>query len=312
MSRVVRIAVTETRNVYAGMPASLDDIHELAGKLDELRDANVRHHAQLIADAAAAGARVVGLGELFPGPYFARNTDPVWFGLAEDATTGPSIQAMREAAARHHVIVLAPIYELDWDSGKRFNAAVLIDETGAVVGKYRKTHTPEGKNERGEFHEKFYYLPSDGNLGDWPANVSSNRHFPVYKTSVGKIGVAICYDRHFDGVMSTLAAQGAELVLSPAVTYGDKSRRMWELEFEVDACRHRLFIAGSNRKGIEPPWNDEYFGASYIVGPNGRATPLASRPELVIADIDLDELTSADPSGWDLERDRRPEIYDKR
>jgi len=311
MNRIVRIAVSETRNVYRDMPASVDDSHELAGKLDELRDANVQHNLALVADAAAAGARLIGLGELFPAPYFAKQTDPLWFGLAEDALTGPSVSAMREAAAAHRIIIVAPIYELHWDSGQRFNTAVVIDETGEIIGKYRKTHTPEGRNERGEFHEKYYYQPSDGDLGQWPANVSTNPFFPVFKTSIGRIGIAICYDRHFAGVMATLAAEGAELVLSPAVTYGDKSRRMWDMEFEVDACRHQLFIAGSNRRGVEPPWEDEYFGASYIVGPNGRAERIDSRPELVMADIDLDELARQDPAGWDLERDRRPDIYNK-
>lgn len=311
MNRVVRIAVTETRNAYRDMPATVDESHALAGKLDELRDANVEHNLELVADAAAAGARLIGLGELFPAPYFAKQTDPLWFGLAEDAVTGPSVSAMRDAAAAHRIIIVAPIYELHWDSGQRFNTAVIIDETGEIIGKYRKTHTPEGHNERGEFHEKYYYQPSDGQLGDWPANVSTNSFFPVFKTSIGRVGVAICYDRHFAGVMATLAAEGAELVLSPAVTYGDKSRRMWDMEFEVDACRHRIFIAGSNRRGVEPPWDDEYFGASYIVGPNGRAERIESRPELVMADVDLDELSRPDPAGWDLERDRRPEIYNK-
>ncbi len=312
MSRTIRIAVTETKNAYADMPASLDDVHQLAGKLDDLRDANLRHHAELIADAAKAGAKLVGLGELFASPYFARRTEPVWLGLAEDALTGPSVEAMKQSAREHQVVIVAPIYELDEHSGQRFNTAVVIDETGAVIGKYRKTHIPEGKNERGEFFEKFYYLASDGDLGDWPANVSKNPFYPVFETSIGAIGVAICYDRHFDGVMATLASQGAELVISPAVTYGDKSERMWEQEFEVDACRHNIFIAGSNRKGSEPPWNDEYFGRSYVVGPNGRLPLIDSRPELVIADVDLDELGRPDPAGWDLDRDRRSDIYDNK
>jgi N-carbamoylputrescine amidase len=311
MSRIVRIALTETRNAYADMPARTEDLGQLSGKLDAVRDANLRHHEQLIADAAAAGARLVGLGELFPGPYFARFTEELWRGLAEDALAGPSISAMCAAAKRHAVIIVAPIYELDGTTGKRFNTAVVIDESGGVLGKYRKTHIPEGENERGEFHERFYYGPSNGELGEWPANISKNRFFPVFETSIGNIGAAVCYDRHFAGVMSTLASEGAELILSPAVTYGEKSQRMWEQEFEVDACRHNVFIAGSNRRGSEPPWNDEYFGASYIVGPNGRIPRVDSRPELVIGDVDFDVLIRPDPSGWNLPRDRRPEIYSK-
>jgi len=312
MTRRIRIALTETKNAYQDMPETLDGVAGLASRMTDLRDANLRHHEELIADAAKAGARLVCLGELFSGPYFARRTNPVWRALAEDSVTGPSVVAMCAAAKANDIIVVAPIYEIDAISGNRFNTAVVIDETGSILGRYRKTHIPEGENERGEFHEKFYYIPSDGQLGDMPANVSTNRWFPVFETSIGKVGIAICYDRHFEGVMGTLANQGAELVLSPAVTYGAKSERMWEREFEVDASRHCMFIAGSNRKGSEPPWNDEYFGRSYIVGPNGRVPRIEARPELVMGDVNLDELTSVDLSGWDLLRDRRTDIYDIR
>ena len=98
-------------------------------------------------------------------------------------------------------------------------------------------------------------------------------------------------------------------MLSPAVTFGAKSRRMWDLEFPVDAARHRVYIAGSNRKGVELPWTQPYFGASYVAGPAGVVPTLPAPPELVIADLDLDALTGPDPSGWDLARDRRPTIY---
>jgi N-carbamoylputrescine amidase len=208
------------------------------------------------------------------------------------------------------MIVVAPIYELD-PSGRRFNAAVLIDEKGNVVGKYRKSHIPNGRNEQGSFHEGFYYDRGDGQNGSWPANVSANPFFPVFQTSIGRIGVALCYDRHFEGVMRTLAGQGAELIFSPAVTFGAKSERMWRLEFQVDAARHGVFIGGSNRKGKEAPWNQPYFGESHFVGPNGLLPDLSDHPNLVIADLDLAELARTDPSGWNLPRDTRPDTYSK-
>ncbi|HRB11906.1 MAG TPA: nitrilase-related carbon-nitrogen hydrolase, partial [Vicinamibacteria bacterium] len=150
----------------------------------------------------------------------------------------------------------------------------------------------------------------DGELGTWPRNLSRNRFFPVFETRLVRLGVAICYDRHFEGVMSALAGNGAELVLSPAVTFGEKSRRMWDLEFPVDAARHNLYIGGSNRRGVEPPWTQEYFGASYFAGPGGVLPRIPSpTDELVIADLDLDVLRGPDPSGWNLPRDRRPTIY---
>jgi len=309
VTRIVRAAMTETRNAFAPMPERVEDLGVLADRLDEVREANVRHHVELIAAAAAEGAAVVGLGELFPAPYFALGREPMWRAMAEDAEHGPTITALRACAREQRVILVAPIYELDGASGRRFNTAVVIDEHGAVLGKYRKTHVPEGTNEAASFCETFYYERSDGELGQFAANVAHNPFFPVFETSIGRLAVATCYDRHFEGVMRTLATGGAELVFSPAVTFGAKSRRLWELEFEVDAARHGLFIGGSNRAGTEPPWGVEYFGASHFVGPNGRIPRRPSRPELVVSDLDLAELTAHDPSGWDLARDARPDTY---
>jgi beta-ureidopropionase len=309
MSRVLRAALTQTRNAFAGMPKTRDELGTLRGKLEELRAANLAHHLELLRQAADRGVRLVCMGELFAGPYFAMGKDPMWHALAEDALQGPTVTAMRKAARALRLAVVAPIYELDGSSGRRFNTAVVIDEDGEVAGKYRKTHIPAGVNEEGEFWETFYYEASDGQLGHWPRNVSKNPYFPVFELSFGRLGVSICYDRHFAGVTEALAQNGAEVIVSPAVTFGHKSRRMWELEFAVDAARHNVFIGGSNRLGAEPPWNQEYFGASHFVGPNGPVATLEGPPELVIADLDLDERGRPDPSGWNLARDRRPAAY---
>jgi N-carbamoylputrescine amidase len=311
VSRIVRAAMTQTVNAYRDMPESVSALGELAGRLDALRAANVAHHVELMESARDQGAQIVCFGELFTGPYFALGTDPLWRDLAEDALNGPTVRAIRDAARRLGLVTIAPIYERD-PSGKRFNTAVVVNERGEVLGKYRKTHIPHGANEQGSFHEDFYYERSDGQNGRGPANVSKNDFFPVFETSVGKVGIAICYDRHFEGVMSSLAREGAELVFCPAVTFGSKSERMWELEFPVDAARHGLFIGGSNRKGVEPPWTQPYFGKTYFVGPNGRAPDVSRHRNLVIADLDLGELASGDPSGWNLPRDIRHDIYSAR
>ncbi|MEK7859381.1 MAG: nitrilase-related carbon-nitrogen hydrolase [Elusimicrobiota bacterium] len=307
---MLRAALTQTVNAYPDMPSSVAGLAALRGRLEDVRRANLEHHAGLIGKAAAAGAKIVCLGELFSAPYFALHKDALWLDLAESAETGPSVRAMREAAARFGTIVIAPIYELD-DRGGRFNAAVVIDEQGRVLGRYRKTHIPCGTNEQGEFAETFYYGRSEG-----PCNAPSgeilggNPYFPVFNTSVGKVGVAICYDRHFEGVVKSLAAAGAEVIFSPAVTFGAKSRRLWELEFLVDACRHRLFIGGSNRLGAEKPWGQEYFGGSHFAGPDGeKLADLSTDARLVISDLDLDALRRPDPSGWALARDARPGLY---
>ncbi|MCB9897290.1 MAG: acyltransferase [Planctomycetes bacterium] len=307
-SRVVRAALTETCNVYAPMPGSVDELPSLAMRLDDVRRANVEHHVALIAEAARQGAQVVGLGELFAAPYFALRRDAFWRELAESAQDGPTVAALSACAREHRVVVVAPIYERDGE--RRFNTAVVIDADGAPLGRFRKCHIPQGRNEQGAFDERFYYEPSDGRCNPPGARavVSSDPFLPVFETAVGRIGVSICYDRHFEGMVGGLAAGGAELVFSPAVTFGAKSHRLWEREFEVDACRHRVFVGGSNRRGSEPPWDQPYFGASHFVGPEGRCVDVSTHERLVIADLDLGSLAGPDPSGWDLRRDARPEI----
>jgi beta-ureidopropionase len=311
MKRIVRAAMTQTVNAYGAMPSTVDQLHTLRGRLADVRRANVEHHVALLEAAAASHVKIIGLGELFPAPYFALGTDPMWTELAEDAFQGETIATLGAAARRLGLIVIAPIYELDAASGKRFNTAVVIDERGDVLGTYRKTHIPYGANEQGSFHENAYYERSDGNNRLGPKSVGKNPYFPVFSTSVGRIGVAICYDRHFEGVMASLALGGAEIVFAPAVTFGAKSERMWRLEFAVDAARHNVFIGGSNRAGVEAPWGQAYFGDSHFVGPNGEPKKVESHPNLIVADLDLGELSSGDPSGWNLPRDIRRDIYER-
>lgn len=295
----MKLALTQTQNAYTDMPADIKDLGHLKGQLEDIRKANVDHHIELIARAAQEDVRVICLGELFTAPYFALTEEPFWKDMAEDARFGPTVQTLSEAAKTHQIIIIAPIYELDAQSGKRYNTAVVIDEKGNISGTYRKSHIPEGKNEQGPFIETFYYGRSD-----------TPPYFPVFDTSAGKIGITICYDRHFEGVVRTLVQNGAEIIFSPAVTFGEKSQRMWDMEFKVDAARHRVFIGGSNRLGAEKPWNQAYFGESHFAGPDGeRLKNISPHPKLIISDVDTARLRTKDPSGWNLTRDTRPEIY---
>jgi len=272
------------------------------GELEEIRAANVAHHIDLIASASRQGAKAICLGELFTGPYFALEENPRWLDMAEDALAGKTTMALREAAKQYEIVIVAPLYEID--SGKRYNTAVVIDADGALLGRYRKTHIPQGENEQGRFTETFYY-----GIGEPP---KGEPHFPVFETKAGRIGINICYDRHFEGVVASLARAGAQIIFSPAVTFGEKSRRMWDLEFKVDAARHRVFIGGSNRKGKEEPWNQEFFGESHFASPDGERMPdLSENSNVIISDLDLDALDRADGSGWNLARDQRPDIYSK-
>lgn len=302
MSRIIKLAMSETKNAFQDMPSSLDELDALEPHLEALRQANLQHHLDLMKAAANAGVQVIGLGELFTAPYFATTRHPMWRRLAEDALEGPTVTQLREAARAHGLAVIAPIYERVPNTEARYNTAVVIDGDGEVRGRYRKTHIPQGDNEQGSFFERFYYGAADA--------TTPEALYPVFDLGFAKIGVAICYDRHFEGVMRSLKAHGAELVFSPAVTFGQKSERMWELEFEVDAARHGMFIAGSNRLGVEPPFDVRYFGRSYIAGPDGRAELDRSAAGLVIGEVDLEALSRPDPSGWKLGRDRRAGQYE--
>jgi len=309
MTRTIRIALIETRNAFADMPPSVDELDSLAPRLNDLRLANVEHHVELARVAAAAGAQLIGFGELFTGPYFALERREFWRGLAEDARDGPTATRLRKVARELGIVIVAPLYELDSQTGKRFNTAVVIERTGEVLGIFRKVHIPAGENEQGSFHETFYYEGSDGALRNGPANISANAHYPVFETSVGRLGIAICYDRHFPASVASLAANGAQILLQPSVTFGATSRRMWPLEAEVDALRHRVYVCPSNRRGAEAPWGIEYFGETACFGPGGRIKMRREGPDLLLADLELDALTPGD-SGWDLARDARPDCGD--
>jgi N-carbamoylputrescine amidase len=303
--RVLRAAMTQTVNAYPEMPQTVEGLEQLAGKTGAIRDANLQHHADLIAQAAAEGAQIIGLGELFTGPYFALEQRSFWREMAESSFDGPSVQFLQDQARRHQMVIVAPIYEQAED--RYFNTAVFIDADGTRLGHYRKTHIPQGGNEQGDFDERFYYRSSTGE--PQAGSLSDNPFFPVFQSAVARVGAAICFDRHFEGVMSSLAAGGAELVFSPAVTFGSKSQLLWEKEFQVDATRHQLFIGGSNRKGSEAPWHNPYFGETHFVGPNGACANRSSHPNLVVADLPLSDLTGGDPAGWGLQRNRRKECY---
>ncbi|MCO4761393.1 MAG: hypothetical protein KC502_07805 [Myxococcales bacterium] len=311
---MVRCAMTETVNAYDKMPARVKDLSELVPHLEDLRAANVAHNIDLIRQAAARGVQVVGLGEFCTTPYFAMSRHPMWLSLAEDPLNGPSITAFSEVAAELEVVIVAPIYERCRQDGRLFNTAVVIDADGMVLGGYRKTHVPDGSNEKGSFHERFYYEGPDGPAPvQVPgANISNNLMFPVFRTRWLPIGVSICYDRHFGGVHRSLAENGAHLIFAPAVTFGEQSERMWELEFPVDAARYRVWIAGSNRLGAEAPWGQHFYGRSYVAAPDGRPEVDRSTDKLVIFDVPARVDRYNDPSGWRLVEDRRDDLYGAR
>ncbi len=148
--------------------------------LTKIKEAMIEKHVGLIRKAADRGAQVVCLQELFYGPYFPAVQDARWYDMAERVPEGPTIQLMQDVARRHKVVLIVPVHEEEI-AGVYYNTSAVIDADGSYLGKYRKTHLPH--LEPG-FWEKFYFR--HGNLG-----------YPVFETRVGKIGVYMCYDRHF-------------------------------------------------------------------------------------------------------------------
>ena len=253
----------------------------------------VDKHIKMIADAAGQGAQVVGLQEIFHGPYFCAEQDPKWYGTAEPED-GPTVIRMREVAREHGIVLVVPWYEEE-QPGVYYNTACVIERDGTVLGKYRKTHIPHvGPC----FWEKFYFKP--GNLG-----------YPVFDTSVGRVGLIICYDRHFPEVARELGIKGAEIVFNPSATVESLSRYLWELEQPAHAVANGFWMAASNRVGVEAPLNPaKFYGSSYFCSPRGKIIAQASdsEDEVLVADLDLDEIREV-RNTWQFFRDRRPETY---
>ena len=202
---------------------------------------------------------------------------------------------MRELAKKHKMVLVVPFYE-EAQTGVYYNTAVVIENDGTVVGKYRKTHIPHvGPC----FWEKFYFKP--GNLG-----------YPVWNTSVGRVGLLICYDRHFPEPARELGLKGAELVFNPSATVKSLSRYLWELEQPAHAVANGYWIGAINRVGIEKPLNEaQFYGSSYFCDPRGRIIGKASETEdeVLVCDLDLD-MNREVRNTWQFLRDRRPETYE--
>jgi beta-ureidopropionase len=283
MPRFVRCGLIQARTV-PGADAPLADI----------KKAMIDRHVELIEDAAHRGAQAVCLQELFYGPYFCAEQETRWYHLTERVPDGPTVRLMCEVARTHGMVLVVPVYEEE-QPGVYYNTAAVIDADGRYLGKYRKTHIPHCKP---GFWEKFYFKP--GNLG-----------YPVFETAVGKLGVYICYDRHFPEGARALGLNGAEIVFNPSATVAGLSEYLWKLEQPAHAVANGYFVGAINRVGVEAPWNiGEFYGTSYFCDPRGRILAEAPRDQdhVLVADLDL-ELIEEVRSVWQFYRDRRPEAY---
>ncbi len=283
MPRKVKVGLIQT---------SCPPITEGDGMVKDVMEAMEAKHIPWIEKAGEAGVQMLGLQEIFNTPYFCPAQEPVWCDSAE-AVPGPTTERMAEYAKKYQMVIVVPIYERT-QPGVYYNTAAVIDADGTYLGKYRKNHIPHTNG----FWEKYYFKP--GNLG-----------YPVFDTRYGKVGVYICYDRHFPEGARLLGLNGAEIVFNPSATVAGLSQYLWKLEQPAHAVANGYFIAASNRVGTEAPWNiGHFYGSSYICDPRGQMLAVGSETEddLVIADIDLDMIEEVRRT-WQFYRDRRPETY---
>ena len=215
------------------------------------KESMIELHEKHVAEAAAAGARVMCFQELFYGPYFCQVQDTEFYSYAEAIPDGPTTKRFQELAAKHEMVLVLPMYERE-KAGFLYNTAAVIDADGTYLGKYRKTHIPQVKG----FWEKFYFRP--GNLG-----------YPVFETAVGTVGVYICYDRHFPEGWRALGLAGAEIVFNPSATSRGLSAYLWQLEQTSAAAANMYFVGAINRVGIEPLGDNDFYGTSYFASPRG-------------------------------------------
>ncbi len=261
--------------------------------------ANVRKTLPRIEEAAAKGAKIIGLQEMFTTKYFCINQDPKNFDLAEPIETGPSVTELAKAAKRLGVVIIAPLFEAR-GSEVYHNTAAVIDADGTVLGKYRKMHIPQDPG----FEEKFYFTPGD--LG-----------FRTWKTAHGDIGVLICWDQWYPEAARLTALGGAQILFYPTAigwlpeekaALGRAQHHAWETVQCGHGVANGCYVAATNRVGTEG--RTQFWGQSFVSDPYGEIVARASvdQEEVLLADCDLVKQREFRRI-WPFFRDRRIDAY---
>ena len=244
--------------------------------------------------AADAGADLVAYAELAFSPFYPqRHATPDTLARAEPVP-GPTVDAFRQRCAERGVVAVLNVFERDEDASgavRTFDTSPVIDADGALLGRTRMVHITDYE----AFHEQGYYAPGD-------------RGLPVYDTAAGRVGVAICYDRHFPEAMRALALAGAEVVVVPqAGAVGEWPEGLYQAEMQVAAFQNGYFTALVNRVGREERLT--FAGESFVCAPDGRVVASAGgADEVLVADLDLDAVGRSHARRLFL-RHRRPELY---
>ncbi len=281
--------------VKSGLIQCANPLNDESRPVSEIQEAAFQAHIPFIEEAGKKGVQILCLQEIFNGPYFCPSQDTRWYDAAE-AVPGPTTERMAEYAKKYKMVIIVPVYERAM-RGVYYNTAAVIDADGTYMGKYRKQHIPQvGPG----FYEKFFFRPGDGG-------------YPIFDTAYAKIGLYICYDRHFPEGARCLGLNGAEIVYNPSATVKGLSQYLWKIEQPAHAVANGYYVGAINRVGTEAPWNiGKFYGTSYFVNPRGEFIAEASedKSELVVADLDLkviDEVRNT----WQFYRDRRPDAYNE-
>ena len=259
------------------------------------KESMIEKHEEYTRKAADEGAKVMCYQELYYGPYFCQVQDSEYFDLTEAIPDGPTTERCQKLAQELGMVLIVPIYEVD-GPGIFYNTAAVIDADGSYLGKYRKTHIPHQPG----FWEKYYFKP--GNLG-----------YPVFDTAVGRVGVYICYDRHFPEGARMLGLNGAEIVFIPSATSRGLSQHLWKIEQTSHAIANGYFVGTINRVGKEPLGDNDFYGQSYFCTPRGEFVGDVGDPyeeELIVRDLDFSLIKEVRET-WPFYRDRRPDMYDR-
>lgn len=280
--------------VRCGLIQLANPLNDESVPVAEIQQAMLDKHLPYIDEAGEKGVQILCLQEIFNGPYFCPSQDPRWYEAAEPVP-GPTCERLAAYARKYEMVIVVPIYEKAM-RGVYYNTAAVIDADGTYLGKYRKQHIPQTNG----FWEKYFFKPGDGG-------------YPVFDTRYGKVGVYICYDRHFPEGARCLGLNGAEIVFNPSATVAGLSQYLWKLEQPAHAVANGYFVGAINRVGTEAPWNiGKFYGTSYFVNPRGEflATGSEDDDELIIADLDFDMIDEVRQT-WQFYRDRRPDAYDE-
>ena len=281
------------RIVRGGLIQCANPINDESVPVKKIQQAALEAHMPFIEQAAKEGVQMLCLQEIFNGPYFCPSQATRWYEATE-TVPGPTIEMFQEIAKKHGMVIVVPVYEKE-QAGVYYNTAAVIDADGKYLGKYRKNHIPQCNP---GFYEKFYFKP--GNLG-----------YPVFQTAFGKVGVYICYDRHFPEGARLLGLNGAEIVFNPSATVAGLSQYLWKIEQPAHAVANGYFVGAINRVGTEAPWNiGKFYGTSYFVDPRGNFLKVGSedKSELIVTDMDFDQIEEVRQI-WQFYRDRRPDSY---